>query len=167
MSQRALAELIRGHGAHTDAVECFRGLTPEMAGRRPDGFPYSVWQLLGHVNYWMEYEMARVAAKVVEYPEHASESWPADPSPRDGREWDGAVALFERLLDEMSRLADSPDAVLHRPVPTAHGTQARHDATLLGVLWQTVVHNSYHLGQVAVLRRALGAWPPPGGGDTW
>jgi hypothetical protein len=24
-----------------------------------------------------------------------------------------------------------------------------------------------HLGQVVLLRRLLGAWPPPGGGDTW
>ena len=28
-------------------------------------------------------------------------------------------------------------------------------------------HNSYHLGQIVMLRRVLGAWPPPAGGDTW
>ena len=35
------------------------------------------------------------------------------------------------------------------------------------VLWQTLVHNSYHIGQVVILRRALGIWPPRGGGDSW
>jgi uncharacterized damage-inducible protein DinB len=35
------------------------------------------------------------------------------------------------------------------------------------VLWQTLVHNSYHFGQIAMLRRVLGAWPPRGGGDSW
>jgi uncharacterized damage-inducible protein DinB len=28
-------------------------------------------------------------------------------------------------------------------------------------------HNSYHLGQIVLLRQELGAWPPPRGGDTW
>jgi uncharacterized damage-inducible protein DinB len=28
-------------------------------------------------------------------------------------------------------------------------------------------HNSYHSGQIAMLLRAFGAWPPAGGGDTW
>jgi len=26
---------------------------------------------------------------------------------------------------------------------------------------------SDHFGQIALLRRMLGAWPPPGGGDPW
>jgi uncharacterized damage-inducible protein DinB len=30
-----------------------------------------------------------------------------------------------------------------------------------------MVHNSYHVGQIAMLRRMLGAWPPQSGGDTW
>jgi uncharacterized damage-inducible protein DinB len=28
-------------------------------------------------------------------------------------------------------------------------------------------HDAYHLGQIVLLRRMIGAWPPPGGGDTW
>ena len=28
-------------------------------------------------------------------------------------------------------------------------------------------HNSYHLGQIVLVRQLLGAWPPPGGGLTW
>jgi uncharacterized damage-inducible protein DinB len=30
-----------------------------------------------------------------------------------------------------------------------------------------VAHTSYHTGQIAMIRRTLGAWPPRGGGDTW
>jgi uncharacterized damage-inducible protein DinB len=40
-------------------------------------------------------------------------------------------------------------------------------STLEAVLGQMVAHNSYHLGQIAMIRRALGAWPPKAGGDTW
>jgi uncharacterized damage-inducible protein DinB len=34
-------------------------------------------------------------------------------------------------------------------------------------LWQIMVHNSYHVGQIAVLMRAFGLWPPRAGTDTW
>jgi uncharacterized damage-inducible protein DinB len=30
-----------------------------------------------------------------------------------------------------------------------------------------VAHTSYHVGQIAMIRRVLGAWPPGAGGDSW
>ena len=164
---RALIELLRGHGAHADAIQCFRGLSAEQAGQKPAGFPYSVWQLLEHLNYWTGYELARIGGAPQAYPEHAGLSWPAEAAPADSGSWEAGIARFEKTLDELSRLAGSAPDVLDRPVAPLDAGEAEHDATLRGVLWQTAVHNSYHLGQVALLRRVLGAWPPPGGGDTW
>ncbi|MBI1739487.1 MAG: hypothetical protein HYR57_01185 [Candidatus Koribacter versatilis] len=45
--------------------------------------------------------------------------------------------------------------------------QAPRESTVHRMLWQIAVHNSYHVGQIALLRRQLGAWPPRRGGDTW
>jgi uncharacterized damage-inducible protein DinB len=167
MSQRALLELLRGRGAHTDAVECFRGLDVDLSGRRVDGFPHSVWQQLGHMNYWMRYEVGRIDGSDPEYPEQASMSWSPEPAPRDGAAWDAEVKGFETLLGELARIARSGEAELRRSIASPHSSHEGVDTTILGILWQTAVHNSYHLGQVAMLRRMLGAWPPPGGGDTW
>jgi uncharacterized damage-inducible protein DinB len=50
---------------------------------------------------------------------------------------------------------------------TSQAGHATQGATVEDVVWQTIVHNSHHLGQVVMVRRLLGAWPPPGGGDTW
>lgn len=33
----------------------------------------------------------------------------------------------------------------------------------LRMVWFTG-HNAYHLGQIVMMRRILGVWPPPGGG---
>lgn len=167
MDQRVLGELLRGHGAHTDSVQCFRGLTLELVGRRLDGFPYTLWQILGHLNYWMGYEVERIAGRAPAYPLHAALSWPEEFAPRDVAQWEAALGSFERDLDEFSELARAAPERLVQPVPPAHASENAHETSLHGVLWQTVVHNSYHLGQVALMRRVLGAWPPPGGGDTW
>jgi len=165
MSQEILLELIRGRGAHVDASACVT-VSFDLAGRTPPGFPHSVWQLVFHMTYWMEYELARMGGKAPRYPEHASESWP-NAAPESEERWRQAVTTFDGCLDRMSDLVQAGPQDLGRSVPPISGAYSEQAPTVEGVLWQTVVHNSYHLGQVAQVRRALGAWPPAQGGDTW
>ena len=74
---------------------------------------------------------------------------------------------FARLLAEYAKLAESSRAELDRQIETVHDGDMKVAGTLEAVLWQMVAHNSYHVGQIAMIRRALGAWPPRGGGDSW
>jgi uncharacterized damage-inducible protein DinB len=119
------------------------------------------------MNYWMDYELRRIRGDNPLYPSHAAESWPTDPAPASEAEWKKTIAQFKELLGELAELAESAPDVLARDVPATHASHAKHSSSLLAVLWQTLVHNSYHVGQIAMLRRALGAWPPSGGGDSW
>jgi uncharacterized damage-inducible protein DinB len=119
------------------------------------------------MNYWMDYELRRIRGEMPLYPAHAAESWPADPGPANEEAWKQTVARFRDLLGQLAALAESAPDVLVRDVPATHSDHAKHSSSLLAVLWQTLVHNSYHVGQIALLRRALNAWPPAGGGDSW
>jgi uncharacterized damage-inducible protein DinB len=56
---------------------------------------------------------------------------------------------------------------LQREIESVYEGDKNVAGTLEAVLWQMVAHNSYHVGQIAMIRRTLGAWPPCGGGDTW
>ncbi len=166
MNHQTLLELIYGHGAHVDSVACVT-VPLALAGRRPDGFAHSVWQQVRHMTYWTEYELARLAGRPWPYPEHASESWPADAAPASEADWAAALAGFRACLDGMAALVGAGDETLRRPVLPTDPVQSKPAGSVEAVLWQTVVHNSYHIGQVAQVRRALGAWPPETGGDTW
>ena len=64
-------------------------------------------------------------------------------------------------------LAKSSPQELQREIESVHDGDKKLAGTLEAVLWQMVAHNSYHVGQIAMVRRALGAWPPRGGGDSW
>ena len=163
---RVLLELIHGHGAHVDATACVT-VSFDLAGRKPDGFPHSIAQLVGHMTYWMEYELARIGGEAPPYPEHAALSWPAEPRPESEERWLEAIRRFAACLHGMEELVQAGPDALGRPVPPTDPVHSRQAESVEAVLWQTVVHNSYHLGQVAQVRRALGAWPPEGGGDTW
>ncbi|MFZ3276010.1 MAG: DinB family protein [Candidatus Sulfotelmatobacter sp.] len=167
MSSQALTELLRGKGAHADPLACVEDLSAELAARSVAGFPHSIGQLVFHMNYWMEYEVRRIRGERPTYPEHSSESFPPAPSPADAEEWDRLRKRFAGLLAELVALAKSSPQEMQRQIETVHDGDTKLAGTLEAVLGQMVAHNSYHTGQIAMIRRALGAWPPRGGGDTW
>jgi len=167
MPERTLIELLYGKAAHANPLACIEDVSPELAGRLTDHFPHSIFQLTAHMNYWMDYELCRIRGEKPVYPAHASESWPLHAAPAAENEWQAVVLRFGQLLAELATLAELSSEVLARPVEATHPTHGKHTSSLLAVLWQTLVHNSYHVGQIAMLRRALGAWPPSAGGDSW
>src|SRR5882672_8134488 len=147
----ALTDLLRGKGAHADPVACFDGVTLEQAGRRPLGAEQSIWQLLWHLNYWMDYELRSIRGPEMAHPEHAALGWPADALPPSQSDWGRERKRFGEQLTQLAELASEP-ALLGRMVHSKAGE------TVEVVLWQMVAHNSYHIGQVVQLRRAFGAW---------
>lgn len=167
MSARALTELLRGRGAHADPLACVEDISAEMAARRVEGFPHSIWQLVFHMNFWMNYDLRRMRGEKPKYPEHNAESFPAVPSAADSAEWDRLRRDFAWFLNEHVILAKSSRAELERAVEPMHEDHKKRASTLEAILWQTVGHNSYHVGQIVMIRRALGVWPPKGGGDSW
>ena len=166
MSSRALTELLRGNGAHADPLACVEDISCDLAARQVAGFPHSIAQLLFHMNYWMDYDLRRIRGEKPPYPAHNSESFPATAALANA-EWKRWQARFAALLIDTAALAGSDRAELDRQVETTHPSHLQRDHTLEAVLWQLVAHNSYHIGQIAMIRRFLGAWPPRGGGDTW
>jgi uncharacterized damage-inducible protein DinB len=167
LSGHILIELLHGKGAHVDPLACVEDVNADLAGRKNAAFPHSIWQILWHLNYWMDYELKRIRDECPVYPAHASEGWPADLAPPNQKEWSYTLDRFSILIDELIILANSPQDTFLRQVSFAHPNHSQQSSSILTVLWQTAAHNSYHIGQIALLRRALGSWPPRRGGDTW
>jgi len=166
MSQ-VLVELLHGKGAHVDPIACIEDLSAELAAKQVAGFPHSIGQLVFHMNYWMSYELRRIRKERPQYPQHAAESFPPSPAPRGIQEWDRFRRDFAWFIAEFIGLAQSPDPDLNRPIESAHEGDKKVAGTLEAVITQMVAHNSYHTGQIALIRQALNAWPPSSGGDTW
>jgi uncharacterized damage-inducible protein DinB len=147
---------LSGKGAHVAVREAFTGLDWKLAGGQPDGVPHSVFQLLNHMIYWNQWVLKWLAGQKPTVPKHAAGSWPGKTSPETAAEWRGALRRFDQGLREMTRVTGKADLLAKR------GTKTQAE------MLQTIAsHNSYHIGQVVVLRQRLGAWPPPSGGLTW
>jgi uncharacterized damage-inducible protein DinB len=167
MSSRAVIELLRGKGAHADPVACVEDLAAELAVRHVEGFPHSIAELVFHLNYWMEYELRRIRGGKPTLPEHNSESFPSAGSFFSAEGWDDLKNTFVALLADFTALATSSEKAMQRQIESVHERDTKIAGTLEASLWQMVAHNSYHIGQIAMLRRALNVWPPRGGGVNW
>jgi uncharacterized damage-inducible protein DinB len=167
MSHFARLELLHGQGSHADPIACIEDLSADQATKSIAGFPHTIAQLVFHMNYWMDYELRRIRGQRPAYPQHSTDGFPPTPFAVDEKEWNSLKENFAALLSNFAELAKSRPEELNRQIESLHPGDTKLAGTLEAVIWQMVAHNSYHTGQIVVLRRAQGAWPPPTGGDAW
>ena len=148
-----LVAVLRGGDAHATYEDVTAGLSAELRGRRPDGLPYSPWMVLEHIRiaFWDILEFSRNPSHVS--PEFPRQYWPSDPLPPNADAWDDSVARYLGHREAFERLVRDPASDLFTPF--AHGT----GQTLAREVLVAATHTSYHVGELVVLRRLLGAWP--------
>jgi uncharacterized damage-inducible protein DinB len=156
MKENALREhvlyLLQGGGAHLKFDEAVADLSPDLRGKRPRGLPHSCWELLEHLRIaqWDILEFSRDAKHVS--PEWPAGYWPKTAAPPDEQAWDKAVKAFRRDLKAMCDLVADEKTDLYAKIPHGDGQTVLREALLVAD------HNAYHLGQLVVTRRLLGAW---------
>jgi uncharacterized damage-inducible protein DinB len=150
--RKHVIELLRSRGAHADFDEAIEGLPESLRGARVKEVPFTAWKLLEHLRLaqWDILEFSRNAKhKSPAWPEGY---WPESDAPQNAAAWDASVEAFRRDLADMEKLVRDPSKDLFAPI--AHG----QGQTLLREALLVADHNSYHVGQLILLRRALGAW---------
>ena len=159
-----LVNLLRGRGAHVDFDKAMAGLPAALRGARHAKLtlyqgglqvqpaPVTPWRLLEHMRIaqWDILEFCREAKHVS--PDWPEGYWPAGDGPADGAAWNASVAAFQRDSAQMEALVKNPRTNLYAPIPHGNGQTILREALLVAD------HNSYHLGQMVLLRRLLGVW---------
>ncbi len=150
--RQQLAKVIDWNEAHADFHAAVDDFPAKLRGSVPKGFPYSAWQLLEHIRLalWDILEFSRDARhKSPAWPEGY---WPKTAEPPSSDAWDKSVRAVDEHVAAMRELVTDPSRDLFAPLP--HGT----GQTLLREALLAADHNAYHLGQLVLVRRALGAW---------
>jgi hypothetical protein len=152
-----LASLLAEHNAHPPFDEVLRGFPPGRAGERVEGLPYTGWQLLEHLRLAQRDILDFSRDPDYESPEWPAGYWPAGEAPVGKAEWEASAEACRADLAAMVRMVEDPANDLFAPFPWG---QPHH--TLLREALLLADHNAYHLGQLVMLRRLLGEWPPAG-----
>jgi hypothetical protein len=144
--------LLRGGGAHLSFDDAVADLPEPLRGVRPAGLPHSPWRLVEHMRIaqWDILEFSRNPHHVS--PEFPDGYWPKGGGPPDAAAWDRSIAAFKADLAAMQDLVADPKTDLFAPIPHGDGQTILREALLVAD------HNAYHLGQLVIVRRLLGAW---------
>jgi uncharacterized damage-inducible protein DinB len=147
-----LVELLDAGHAHVTFKDAIADWPPERRGAKPPGQPFTPWRVLEHIriSQWDIVEFTKSAKHVS--PEWPAGYWPQSDAPPDAAAWDKSVAQVEGDLRAMQRLVRDPATDLFARIPHGTGQTALREALVLAD------HNAYHLGQLVLLRRLLGAW---------
>ncbi len=156
MNDAALREhvlyLLDGGGAHLDFDKAVEGLTVELRGAKATNIPHSPWRLVEHMRIcqWDILEFSKNPDHVS--PDFPDGYWPDSDAPPDGLAWDNSLSQFQDDLEAMRQLVRADSTDLFATIPHGKGQTILREALLVAD------HNAYHVGQLVIVRRALGAW---------
>jgi hypothetical protein len=150
-----LLELLRGGHAHVSFDDATRELPAKLRGKVPRGSPYSAWQLIEHMRLTQEdiLRFSRNKDGTYESPEWPEGYWPSAAAPAHDDGWESSLRAFRADRQAMEALVLDPAQDLFTPFPWGEGQALLREAMLVAD------HTAYHLGQLVLVRRLVGAWP--------
>ena len=155
-NDRALREhvcyLLRGGGAHVTFEAAVKGLAVALRGKKPKGAEHSPWDILEHMRIaqWDILEFSRDAKH--NSPDWPKGYWPKTHTPPNSTAWNKSLRAFREGLEAMCQLVSDQSTDLLARIPHGDGQTILREALLVAD------HNAYHLGELLLVRRLLGAW---------
>jgi uncharacterized damage-inducible protein DinB len=129
-------------------------ISPELATTIPPGCPYSVATQVAHMLFWQKRWLGSIDNLPLEVKKGKHGDFPKV-APAD---WEAIRDEFLAGLKTVKAKAADNDE-LSRALPKGKLVEQ--------LVLQIVIHNTYHLGQISLLRQLLNSWPPAGGWDSW
>ncbi|HXB95243.1 MAG TPA: DinB family protein [Puia sp.] len=147
-----LEDALQKGNAHVSFEDAVKNIPHGLLGSVPDGLPYSLWQLVEHIRLaqWDILEFCRDPRH--QSPEWPKGFWPAARTPAAAADFAASVAQVVSDRTAFIGLLHSAGEEIYTPFPHGDGQSLFREALLI------IDHTSYHIGEILVLRRLLGAW---------
>jgi uncharacterized damage-inducible protein DinB len=147
-----LVDSLKKANAHADLFAALKDFPEDLYGKKPKGAPYSAWQLLEHIRIALNDLLVFSTDPnyvVLKWPD---DYWPKEVAPNDATAWKSSVKALKADMNAFEKLIRNPESNLYARIPWGDGQ------TLLREVLVAIDHNSYHVGQLVMLRKQLGAW---------
>ena len=123
-----------------------------MLGEKPGNLPYSIWQLAEHIRIaqWDILEFSRNAKHVS--PKWPDGYWPKEEAPESEAAWQKCMDTIQADRNAFIELIKNAGDALDEVFEYGNGQSLLKEALVLAD------HNSYHTGELIIIRRLLDAW---------
>lgn len=147
-----LARLLSWEDAHVGYDRAVADIPAALRGTRPDGLPHSPWELVEHLRI-TQHDILDFCHNA-DYQELAwpDAYWPSSPVPPEPEAWDQSLRHYREDRRALQQLA--ADQAIDLAARISHGS----GQTFLRELVLVADHTAYHVGQLVLVRRALGIW---------
>lgn len=145
-----LIKHLEGGQAFTSITDFIDEITFDKVGVRPNGLPYSFYELFYHITYAQKDILDFCQAKSYKTPNWPDDYWPKNSKPNNEEDW---AKLKKDYFEDRKNLADfvnDPKNDLMKPVKNGK------DQTLLREILLVIEHSAYHTGQLIIILRLLG-----------
>lgn len=152
--RKQLIALLDGGQAHATFDDAVKGFPAELRGVVPEGLPYSAWQLVEHLRVTQKdiLDFSAPPSGGYQHLRWPDDYWPKEAKPHSPDAWDRSIAAIQSDLEKFKALVLNPEADLYKPFRWGTGQNLLREALLIAD------HAAYHIGELIVLRRLLGAW---------
>ncbi|HUD15531.1 MAG TPA: DinB family protein [Terracidiphilus sp.] len=154
--RRHLVKSLTGSDAHADFERVVADFPAELRGKTPKWAEHSAWRLLEHLRIAQRDILEFSRNSEHQSPEWPCGYWPEEETPPDSKAWDRTVNAYCEDLKAFCDLVEDEKTDLFARIPHGDGQTILREALVLAD------HNAYHLGQMVLLRRLLGAWSSGG-----
>ena len=142
-----LVKLLEGGQAHATFEAAVKGLPAT-----PKGAEHSPWEILEHLRIAQSDILEFSTNPKYVAPKWPDDYWPKSPKPPNAKAWAKSVRAFHADLEAMRKLVAAGSTDLYAPIPHGDGQTILREALLIAD------HNAYHIGELVLVRRLLGAW---------
>jgi DinB family protein len=152
MLREQLIKLLEWQDAHVNIDVAVEGIPPPLQGVRPEGLPYSPWELLEHIRLTQNDILNFCRNPAYEAPKWPDEYWPKATPPPTPDDWQQSVTAIRADRQALQSLTADPALDLYAEIPHGEGQTYLREVLLVAD------HNAYHLGELVAVRRLLGVW---------
>jgi DinB superfamily len=147
-----LARLLAWEDAHVSFDAAVAGIPVAHRGTVPSGLPHSPWQLVEHLRRAQQDILDFCVNPKYEELRFPDDYWPLSAAPPSEAAWDESIDAVRRERGALQQLARDARIDLSAQIPHGSGQTYARELVL------AADHAAYHVGQLVLVRRALGDW---------
>ncbi|MEO9144377.1 MAG: DinB family protein [Ginsengibacter sp.] len=149
---KSLEDLLNGGNAHVSLDKALQNIPLGLLGKKPATLPYTIWQLTEHIRIaqWDLLEFSYNRNHVS--PNWPEGYWPSEKEPTSKSAWEKCIRQIKSDRKKFIELLAHAGEDIYKPFNYGNGQSLLKEALVLAD------HNSYHTGEIIIVRRLLNDW---------
>lgn len=154
--RKQLVNLLTFRQAHMDFEDAVSDFPEEHINTRPTNCDYTFWHLLEHMRICQKDILDYIQSDNYKWPTFPDDLWPDKSAKTNLAGWQQTIVNFCEDRQKLVEIVNNSEIDLFVPLPNS----GEYYHNILREVNIVASHNAYHTGELGILRRVMGLWPP-------